>query len=370
MEGSMEMISVVVGTVVGIILSSTVWSLVITGRAKKEDKAKEQRDQIISSIAEILADIDRLLASNFSGQLKDNSLDKSLSSRIEAINKILNSSMHNLDVYYVKYIESLLDQFYELICDESEESSVPAVSEKTQKAETPQVKPIIKTETVKVSEQISPAKVDNKEKIIEKAPETKQKEEIPQKQQPISSFEKEFEEAAKIERPDPFSPRKIAPEEEFAVETIMDFDISSINKMKQEQLKADTSTNLRIQSDEPQFEIKEKPFTSKPAKVNIEEEATSKKSQPDISKKAGQSDSETKKFVLTPAVKSQAKTNQPDKPIESKEASPVIEDEQEVDLSTFFEVQTDGNDAEKKDVNITGEDIEDQIDSFFNINKK
>jgi len=366
----MEMISVVVGTVVGIVLSSTVWSMVITSRAKQERKEKELRDQIISSIAENLTEIDRLLASNFSGQIKDNSFEKSLSSKIEAINKILNSSMHNLDVYYVKYIESLLDQFYELICDESEENSVPAASEKAQKTETPQVKPIIKAEPVKVPEQISPAKVDIKEKTLEKAPEIKQKEQIPQKKQPVSSFEKEFEEAAKIEQPDLSSLHKIAPEEEFAVETIMDFDISSINKMKQEQSKTETSTNLRFQSAEPHFEINKKPDTGKTVKGEIEEEATSKKSQPDTSKKDGQSDSETKKIILNPPVKSEPKLNQPINPVENKEVSPALEDEEEVDLSTFFEVQSDGNDSEKKDVNITGDDIENQIDSFFNIKKK
>lgn len=352
----MDLLSVVVGAVIGIVLTSIVWSLIIVNSKKQQEKIKTQRDHTISSIAEILIETDALVTSNQSGQQKHSSLKTSLLPKLTEINKILKLSMHNLDVYYVKYIENVLDQYNKLLSgapavsvpvvtetpetkpeetsefvvekitnenevtmeepvtkDQIKVDSEPVISQKTPVDVIPFNKPESITEPENISKPVLPEFVNIKKEIIEKIPEEKVKNKISDKELLINNFEKEFEEASNFEQTDTNSALKVAPEEEFALETLMDFDMSNINKIHQKERHSET---------------------------------------------------ETKKIILKPPVKTSPDSSQP---IVSKEEIPATMDEQEVDFDTFFEIQSNSNDPEKKDVNITGDDIADQIDSFFNI---
>lgn len=102
---------VVIGLVVGVVIGSIFWFLLNALRQKKISKSHEERDSIISSIGEKLADVDVLMASYRSGLIKGKEFRKTLSVKLEAINRLLKPNMHKLEVYYVKYVENLIGEF-------------------------------------------------------------------------------------------------------------------------------------------------------------------------------------------------------------------------------------------------------------------
>ena len=102
---------VVIGLVVGVVIGSIFWFLLNALRQKKISKSHEERDSIISSIGEKLADVDVLMASYRSGLIQGKEFRKTLSIKLEAINRLLKPNMHKLEVYYVKYVENLISEF-------------------------------------------------------------------------------------------------------------------------------------------------------------------------------------------------------------------------------------------------------------------
>lgn len=107
----MEMAGVVIGVLIGGVLSLLTIGFAISNGKKREAKGKDERDQVIRSIAEELVEIDKLNTSHNTGRINDASFKSSLAAHIESINKNFKPNLHVLDVYYVKYIEELLEQY-------------------------------------------------------------------------------------------------------------------------------------------------------------------------------------------------------------------------------------------------------------------
>ncbi|NLG15973.1 MAG: hypothetical protein GX556_01430 [Fibrobacter sp.] len=105
---------IIIGVVIGIVVSSIYWALIFSNNKKKVRRAQEERDKIIGPVAEKLADIDALMASFRSGLVQDEEFRKSLPLKLEAVNRLLKPNLHKLDVYYVKYVENLVRDFNRL----------------------------------------------------------------------------------------------------------------------------------------------------------------------------------------------------------------------------------------------------------------
>ncbi len=113
---------IIIGVVIGIVVSSIYWALIFSNNKKKVRRAQEERDQVIGPVAEKLADIDVLMASFRSGLVQDEEFRKSLSLKLEAVNRLLKPNLHKLDVYYVKYVENLVRDFNRLAYRRSDKS--------------------------------------------------------------------------------------------------------------------------------------------------------------------------------------------------------------------------------------------------------
>lgn len=104
----------VVGFFVGALVASLLIFKTTNDNKKKQSAAIEERNQLIRSIAEMLADIDTLITSFRSGLLKEESFHNSLSSKLDSVNKLYKPNMHILDVYCVKYLDSQIYRYSQL----------------------------------------------------------------------------------------------------------------------------------------------------------------------------------------------------------------------------------------------------------------
>jgi hypothetical protein len=103
------------GFVLGCIVVFAAWGTFafITGASRR--KENERKDGIISSIESKLIDADSLITSFRNGQITATAFKNGLAGKIEAINRLYKSSLHQLDVFFVKYTENLLEEYRQLI---------------------------------------------------------------------------------------------------------------------------------------------------------------------------------------------------------------------------------------------------------------
>ena len=205
---------IIIGVVIGIVVSSIYWALIFSNNKKKVRRAQEERDQVIGPVAEKLADIDVLMASFRSGLVQDEEFRKSLSLKLEAVNRLLKPNLHKLDVYYVKYVENLVRDFNRLAyrrSDKSKEiaeviSSMEDVSygdfqEESVEQETGELISDLKNETSEISKDVSESFQDVGEQLTQEASELKESlsEDAQQIASDLSESRQELEEGLKQE---------------------------------------------------------------------------------------------------------------------------------------------------------------------------
>lgn len=101
-------IQILAGMFIGSAIASLVWWYLIRTEKNKASALDRERDEAMSSIGDLWAQIDKLFSSYQSGAITDTTLQKTLISRLDAIDNILRPNLHLFEVYYVKYIESLM----------------------------------------------------------------------------------------------------------------------------------------------------------------------------------------------------------------------------------------------------------------------
>lgn len=102
-------INLVVGIIGGIIMASIIWGVVISLRLNRSKKSNEELNEIVTSIADLLADIENISRLYISKKINRTEFNKTFESKYESINRSLKSSMHLLDIYFVKYVELFLE---------------------------------------------------------------------------------------------------------------------------------------------------------------------------------------------------------------------------------------------------------------------
>jgi hypothetical protein len=98
------------GVVLGCVVASGIWA-VLWALVKGDKRLQKDRIDIMRNIAVLCAEIDGILAGRAGSSAAFLEFQSSLSVLLEKIQRNLTISMPLLDVYYVKYIESLIARY-------------------------------------------------------------------------------------------------------------------------------------------------------------------------------------------------------------------------------------------------------------------
>ena len=117
-------ISLISGILIGVVVCSIIWGVVIGILKKNAGKSIRKRDGVIRSIAGLLADIDTFVASYRAGLINNAELRRSITPKLDSVNRSFKLNMHILDIFYLKYIETLINEYNRIALSRS--SQVPA----------------------------------------------------------------------------------------------------------------------------------------------------------------------------------------------------------------------------------------------------
>jgi hypothetical protein len=94
-----------IGFIVGVIASSAVWLvLFVVGKAQRQ--VAREKNLVMKAVAEESAEADKVLSSTVSKAMNPHALRSALSPRIDKMQKMLTENLHQLDTFFVKYMES------------------------------------------------------------------------------------------------------------------------------------------------------------------------------------------------------------------------------------------------------------------------
>jgi hypothetical protein len=107
----METVSVLIGIFVGGGVASAIWIISKNIIAQKGKKILDERNSTMSSIGRIIAQIDTLVVSFSKGTVSNEHFKMEMTKNIQSIEKLYKPSLHLFEVFYVKYIDTLLNNY-------------------------------------------------------------------------------------------------------------------------------------------------------------------------------------------------------------------------------------------------------------------
>ncbi len=109
----MIVVQLLAGMFIGTVVVSMIWFFTIKSNKNKEEKTRREREEIMHSIGKIVSEIDEMFLSLKLKKLsiEQRQLKEVVLSKTEAINRLLKPHLHLMDVYYVKYIETLINEY-------------------------------------------------------------------------------------------------------------------------------------------------------------------------------------------------------------------------------------------------------------------
>jgi hypothetical protein len=113
MSGSLVML--VVGFLAGGVAASVVWAVVVSGRRRAVEAQRIEREQIMASVGEALAEADAIETNFRSGAATADSFRRGIGDRVNAVMRLLRTNMHTLDAFFVKYAEHEACEYLRLI---------------------------------------------------------------------------------------------------------------------------------------------------------------------------------------------------------------------------------------------------------------
>jgi hypothetical protein len=116
-----------IGLILGALLSSGVW-LVLYVINKAERQLARERNLIMKAIADESAEADKVLSSEVSKAMNAHALRSALLPKIDKMNKLLTANMHSLDIYFVKYMESQVTRYRASFEGQGQEPSAAATA--------------------------------------------------------------------------------------------------------------------------------------------------------------------------------------------------------------------------------------------------
>jgi hypothetical protein len=111
----MSALSLIIGIIVGAAVASAAWFVAVAAKRKKLDEQRRAKEEVMTSIGELLADADAYEASYRCGTLTADRFSRGLIDRVNAISRPLRTNMHILDVFFVKYAEQQVDEYMRMI---------------------------------------------------------------------------------------------------------------------------------------------------------------------------------------------------------------------------------------------------------------
>ncbi len=96
------------GVVFGCIGASIVWAIVYAGRMRSMSRTEEKRDAIVSAIGKLCGSVENAVGAYQMGAMDANSFRSQATGILEEITDKLQTNMHQVDPYFVKYVESLV----------------------------------------------------------------------------------------------------------------------------------------------------------------------------------------------------------------------------------------------------------------------
>ena len=112
MTGSILMI---IGFVVGAAVASAIFGFVGAGRRKKLKAEASGRAEAQDSISALLADADAIEANFRAGALAPENFRRSLNEKVNAAMRQLRTQMHGMDVFFVKYAEMQVQEYMRVL---------------------------------------------------------------------------------------------------------------------------------------------------------------------------------------------------------------------------------------------------------------
>ncbi|MDG5813810.1 hypothetical protein QA601_01875 [Chitinispirillales bacterium ANBcel5] len=123
---SQEMIQLFVGILSGAAGASVFWTLGCVIRGKKRTKISKQKNEIASEIGETLADAEALARDYRCASIDFNLFKEELKKKLTQANSMVKTNMYQLDVFLVKYAESVINDMEGLLCGQ-DITAAPAV---------------------------------------------------------------------------------------------------------------------------------------------------------------------------------------------------------------------------------------------------
>jgi hypothetical protein len=103
------------GIFIGGLAMLCIISIISYFRGQSARKKNDKRDQIIAAVEETLADAESLITGVRSGRLTPAVFKSSLAEKLETVNHTYKPHIHQLDIFFVKYVEKTLNEHAALI---------------------------------------------------------------------------------------------------------------------------------------------------------------------------------------------------------------------------------------------------------------
>jgi hypothetical protein len=124
----MEPVSLLIGIIAGGVVASTIWIIANVVNGNKGKAERTARNSVISSIGEHIAGTDSLLVSFSAGVVSGERLKGQIIRNIEAIQSLYKPNLHLFDVFYTKYIDTLVLRYTEYVKSVSTVVNQPTVT--------------------------------------------------------------------------------------------------------------------------------------------------------------------------------------------------------------------------------------------------
>jgi hypothetical protein len=173
-----SMMVLVLGFITGSVIASGVWA-VLWALSKSERQAQRSRVEAIDEIASECAEIENQLVTYSLKGMSETAFRSSISSRLEKITRLLSTNMHSFEIYYVKYIESLVARYRQALTGQASSEQTVAMPTLAEAIETDQALIATEAPPVPLEKELDlsiPSDADEKFKPEEKDKVTENKE--------------------------------------------------------------------------------------------------------------------------------------------------------------------------------------------------
>lgn len=109
------LVMLLLGFLAGGAAASVVWAVIVSGRRRAVNAQRAEREQIMASMGETLAEADAIETGFRSGALPPDAFRRALGEKINAVMRQLRTNMHALDPFFVKYAEQEAREYLGMI---------------------------------------------------------------------------------------------------------------------------------------------------------------------------------------------------------------------------------------------------------------